>query len=183
MTDPVKILLSGDTLSLQEVVNIARGAAPWAELRRGTLPLEWELRYKNLRTYALSAELEAFGVAKPKDLRVRLVVLASFATKQDEQWQWLKDLCQQWTSVRGVDAHAIEFDNPENVQHGYLPFMNRAAKELGLNEGTKLTKQHIENWLQENWPEELMSPSARDLSSMATFLRDPRARTGGHFKA
>jgi hypothetical protein len=70
----------------------------------------------------------------------------------------------------------------KNILPPYLAFMTHAATELGLTKGKKFTKEEIKLWLHKHWPGELGSPSERDLSSMATHLRPPDAKLGGHFK-
>ena len=64
----------------------------------------------------------------------------------------------------------------------YVAFMLRAAREMGLEPGTRTQKDTIEGWLRENWPDELGNPTKRKVESMATFLRHPEDERGGYFK-
>jgi hypothetical protein len=64
----------------------------------------------------------------------------------------------------------------------YLAFMVKAARELGLSETHRLTKEQIEDWLRIHWPADLGPASSNKIGFMATFLRDPDDQKGGHFK-
>ena len=64
----------------------------------------------------------------------------------------------------------------------FVNFMHRASQELGLDANTKITKEKIENWLRENWQEDLGQISNRKIEQMATFIRQPEDQKGGHFK-
>ena len=60
--------------------------------------------------------------------------------------------------------------------------MLRAVRELSPEAGNRIPKEIIENWLRENWPDELGKISKRKVVSMATFLRRPEDEKGGYFK-
>ena len=75
-----------------------------------------------------------------------------------------------------------EIDERPEYTPPYVAFMLRAAREIGLEPGTRIPKETIESWLRENWPSELGNLTKRKMESMATFLRHPEDERGGYFK-
>lgn len=74
-------------------------------------------------------------------------------------------------------------DNPSP----YISFMLRASNALGLvngyqNDGSRLVKDSVEQWIDANWPLELGRKSPALISSMATLMRHPQAARGGNIK-
>lgn len=64
----------------------------------------------------------------------------------------------------------------------YIAFMLRAAREMGLESGTRKPKETIEGWLRENWPDQFGEQTKRKIERMAHLLRHPKDERGGYFK-
>jgi len=83
---------------------------------------------------------------------------------------------QETTSAPQENDERLEYTPP------YVAFMLRAVRELGLEPSSRATKDSIEDWIRENWPDELGYPAKRKVEYMATFIRHPGDEKGGHFK-
>jgi len=92
-----------------------------------------------------------------------------------------KVICVGAETVTGIaDAEAAE----SNVHTPpFLDFMIRAANELGLEANTKVSKKSVEEWLRNNWPEDLGRVSNRKIETMATLLRQPKDQKGGFYRS
>ncbi len=61
----------------------------------------------------------------------------------------------------------------------FLAFLCEAAKELQLPRA--IIKRDIEDWLRDNWPDNLGKISDRKIAAMATYLRGVDAQQGGYW--
>lgn len=82
---------------------------------------------------------------------------------------------------KGVASATPKEERPEYTPP-YLAFMLQAARQMNLNAGTRTSKENIEQWLYDNWPNELGKVAHRKVEYMATFLRHPQDEKGGYFK-
>ncbi len=62
----------------------------------------------------------------------------------------------------------------------FLAFMCKAVKELQLPRA--IIKRDIEDWLSDNWPDNLGKISSRKIGTMATYLRGVDAQKGGWWR-
>lgn len=111
--------------------------------------------------------------------------------KQDFERGWLELSTEDGNmTVRPILIRSEELDAVSDLSSAdpnrqyktpYQRFMDQAAQELGLTADRAVPKNHIVEWLKANWPANLGKTSERDIEKMATFLRDPSDRKGGHF--
>lgn len=71
------------------------------------------------------------------------------------------------------DAHKM----PEYIP-AYMQFMLEAVKALELSEDKYVVKKTVENWLKDNWPDDIPYSSDKLLGYMATLIRRPRDAEG-----
>ena len=62
----------------------------------------------------------------------------------------------------------------------FLAFMYEAVKELQLPRA--IIKNELEDWLRDNWPDDLGKISNRKIAAMATYLRGVDAQKGGYWR-
>jgi hypothetical protein len=62
----------------------------------------------------------------------------------------------------------------------YVEFMLRASHELGLTPEKRMSKDEIQQWIKDHWPDNLGRLSDLKCKNITTFLRDPDDEAGGH---
>ena len=94
-------LLKRESLSLKEVLNLARG-----EDSTATVPAkgeDWGNQYYDLISAARAKRLIVVrDTSKPRFWIVYLDDLRRFASTADHHWEWLRKFCRRWEAARGV---------------------------------------------------------------------------------
>ncbi len=160
--------LQREWLRLGEVINLARGATTDLE-RDWPPPVPWLGRFADLKAAWEHDELQLGPrvITANKYTSTSLENLWRFAVRRDDTWQWLRDFCQRWAAVRGVDLSSLHDDSapgdaPTTPKHpgGRPREYDREAfnKELlrlantpdGLPERPQLFR-HMADWCSEEW--------------------------------
>lgn len=101
MSEHSLVWLREEALALKYVINIACGASVYDWPPQG----QWRARFKTLKLTIDRGELSAVTHGAPANrfTHVRLADLWTFATTRagDHSWDWLRDFCQSWATVRG----------------------------------------------------------------------------------
>jgi hypothetical protein len=123
--------LQGEVLTLMEIINIARGVEPETYFKKSDLPDLWWRRYRDILQRVELDEIPSVKIYDtPKLRRVALRHLAPFADTLDDNWQWLKDLCDRWANARGDNLHTlVSSASAEKAKPIATAELERMAKE------------------------------------------------------
>jgi hypothetical protein len=161
-SDP-KSWLSQESLKIQRLLNLARGAHP---INDWPPPEDyWRARWDALKAAIDSGEL----LGSPKRLpahgntAVKLKDVWAFVSKreEDKSWDWLRDSCQRWAGVRDVSLAAgdNDTDQPEHVRSQSARRSDREHDALLENKIKKvLTKAKKE------WPDPMKRPGIKPMA-------------------
>ncbi len=114
------------------------------------------------------AEFEVWFELVAQDLELEGVI------RERDRWQ---ERC-----IELLEKHnqPRELKSPIPSELPFLVFLCEAVKELQLPR--VIIKSDIEDWLRDNWPDNLGKISSRKIGAMATYLRGVDAQKGGWWR-
>ncbi len=114
------------------------------------------------------AEFEAYF-----ELFVQEIELKEVIRERDRSRERYFELLEKYDQLRAVKGPVLD-------GLPFVTFMCEAVKELQLPR--PIIKREIEDWLRDNWPDNLGTISDRKIGAMATYLRPATAQQGGWWR-
>ena len=101
------------------------------------------------------------------------IELEEFTRERDRFRERYIELLEKHNQLREVKSPV-----PDGLH--FMTFMCEAVKELQLPRA--ILKKDLEDWLRDNWPDNLGKISDRKIAAMATYLRGVDAQKGGWWR-